>query len=71
MTTGCPGNAFETDALDQSDARRIRDTANQLVASDDLNQDAETEVFTASLSITSPLVFLLKQHTFQNGSSSD
>lgn len=41
MTIGCHGNAFDTDALDQSDARRIKGAANQLVVSEDLNQDAE------------------------------
>lgn len=41
VTKSCRGNAFETDALDQSDAQSIRGTANQRVAGEDLNKDAE------------------------------
>lgn len=58
MTTGCPGNAFETAALNQSDARRIQDAANQLAASEDLNQDAEPKNYTASFSITTVRLFV-------------
>lgn len=36
VTLRCPGNAFNTDAFDQSEAPRVQSAANQLVASEDL-----------------------------------
>lgn len=70
VTTGCRGNAFETHALSQSAAWRNPVTANQLAASEDLNQDCQPE----STPHSSPLrlsASLLKKHTSRNGSSSD
>lgn len=62
VTTGCLGNAFETDALDQSGARRNQGAANQRAGSEDLNQDTETENYTASFSITSLWLFVEAAH---------
>ena len=62
-TSGCLGNAFETDALDQSDACRILGAANQVEPSEDLNQDTEaTKNYTASASITSYSLFVEAAH---------
>lgn len=63
VTSGCLGNAFETDALDQSDVCRILSAANQVEASEDLNQDTEaTKNYTASASITSHSLFVEAAH---------
>ena len=58
MTTGCLGNAFEAAALNQSDVRRVQDAANQLEASEDLNQDAETKNYSTPSSITTDRLFV-------------
>lgn len=56
VTPRCRGNAFNTDAFDQSEARWLQSAANQLVPSEDLKLDLDSLSQAASSAITTLLL---------------